>query len=121
MPPLPREFTPISWTGLAAAEPAPALAPVVETSVEPVVTAVVETIVEPVVEPIVEPLVEPIVEPVAAAVVEPLVEAPISEPAAASDPAPTLAAGSVSPVTEPSRVVLSSSPSNLNPPRRDDY
>jgi hypothetical protein len=49
------------------------------------------------------------------------VAAPISEPAAASDPAPTLAAGSVSPVTEPSRVVWSSSPSNLNPPRRDDY
>jgi ribonuclease E len=105
MPPLPREFTAVSWTGLAAAEPAPAT-----------VTAV-----EPIVEPIVEPVVEPIVEPVVAPVVEPVSEAPVAAPAAASDAVPTVPAESVSPVTEPTRVVWSSSPSNLNPPRRDDY
>ena len=105
MPPLPREFTAVSWTGLAAAEPAPAT-----------VTAV-----EPIVEPIVEPVVEPIVETVVAPVVEPVSEAPVAAPAAASDAAPTVPAESVSPVTEPTRVVWSSSPSNLNPPRRDDY
>ena len=98
MPPLPREFTAISWTGLAAAEPAPAIAPVV---VEPIVEAVVEAVVEP--------------------IVEPVVEAPASEPAAASDPTPTIATGSATPVTEPSRVVWSSSPSIPSPPRRDDY
>ena len=109
MPPLPREFTAVSWTGLAAAEPAPATVP----AVEPVVEPIVEPIVEPVVEPVVEALVEPVVEPVS--------EAPVAAPAAASDAAPTVPAESVSPVTEPTRVVWSSSPSNLNPPRRDDY
>jgi hypothetical protein len=115
MPPLPREFTAISWTGLAAAEPAPAIAQVV---VEPVV---VEPVVEAVVDPIVEPVVEPVVEAVVDPIVEPIVEAPVSEPAAASDPAPTIATGSATPVTEPSRVVWSSSPSIPSPPRRDDY
>jgi hypothetical protein len=118
MPPLPREFTAISWTGLAAAEPAPAIAPVV---VEPVVEAVVEPIVEPVVEPVVEAVVEPIVDPIVEPVAEPVVEATVSEPTAASDPTPTIATGSATPVTEPSRVVWSSSPSIPSPPRRDDY